>query len=424
MNLETIKTAVLVILVSISLILTIGVWNFSSQYDELENSTVLRETSINGEKQSAKDIIKPTNIVFHNNGAHYGLKEKETESSLYKEMQQWSIRQFGNLQQQSIEIDEPSVEVIFPVELPYEVLPLLFDIDENIVFPDSSFNRIQFQLRSETQGLDVLFLSTVHDQTLGADIQETNAYQKLSAFIEGGSLNSLISFSLSNGNTVYLPEEEVTLQNRTFTTNTISDWPLINNLFRDPTAVKNIGYYTDGSRKLETSILANQKYMEFVNPISTENKQFEREELLSKSISFVNNHDGWTDEFMLLDIDTINAVVHYQWVVKGYPVMGKLGTMEQIWQNQELTNYNRPLVELSHSFPDYEKPKLMSGSTLITFIEQNSLKYPLNSIEDIRIGYKIVQEETPDIISLQPNWYMKVSGKWILIENPSEQGGV
>src|SRR5699024_3966359 len=104
--------------------------------------------------------------------------------------------------------------------------------------------------------------------------------------------------------------------------------------------------------------------------------------------------------------------------------LNNLTLIEQKWEAQELYEYNRSLIRLTHEVNSAEKT-LPSGVELINYIENQSL-YDLNEIADIAVGYELkLLSNASDSMLLEPKWYHKAKGEWELVDtdNLNIQGG-
>src|SRR5699024_9559261 len=112
---------------------------------------------------------------------------------------------------------------------------------------------------------------------------------------------------------IYLPAESLEIKNRSITFQTIDSYLLVNALFNNPSNVSpNIGeaYFTDGQRGM--SILNEGRSMEFINPIHSNGEHMDPFLLLDRSLSKINEHKGWTNKFILIDINTLNNELRYR----------------------------------------------------------------------------------------------------------------
>ena len=67
--------------------------------------------------------------------------------------------------------------------------------------------------------------------------------------------------------------------------------------------------------------------------------------LLQKSINFVNNHGGWTDNYRFVGLDKGRRTVHFRiYGPDGYPVFGENNPISKIeidWAATEVSKYLR-----------------------------------------------------------------------------------
>src|SRR5699024_8893462 len=85
------------------------------------------------------------------------------------------------------------------------------------------------------------------------------------------------------------------------------------------------------------------------------------------------------------------------------------------WEAQELYEYNRSLIRLTHEVNSAEKT-LPSGVELINYIENQSL-YDLNEIADIEVGYELkFLSNASDSMLLEPIWYVKTKSECKIVD--------
>ncbi|GAA0501932.1 hypothetical protein GCM10008986_31860 [Salinibacillus aidingensis] len=440
MNLESIKSGILAILVVVSMVLTLSIWNYSN-YEEINEATT-KQISINGKDAELNEVILPSQMVFHQQNQSYQLKNRTDQLNFYQDIQEWNV----SLSNQVANAQDPGasyVEMIYPVEIPLNLLPNLMQFPEenrNASLPDWAFNQLVLIPNHDSDSITLSFRSTQHEQTFNAEVQNPESYTALVNHTQSeDALSELVAYEL-NDRVIYLPENETVLSKQTYTTSSIAVAPLINNLFPVTSYVRETsgGRYIDGSRMLEEyQVFPNQKYMRFVNPKSEEQSQagagFSREELITEANLFINNHDGWTQDYMLTnaEINSEHSTVTFDMLFNGYPVVSKLGHIEQRWINRELNTYIRPLMRLSTPLGS-ETVTLRSGEDIIYLLEEaeGPLTVPKKTIEDIQMVYTMSNEEegySSDIITLEPAWFMKSNGRWMPVPENGDmlnvQGG-
>src|SRR5690625_792971 len=93
MNIEIVKTYILILLVVISLVLTLALSNNQPKQETIHNATseYVNEVDLGGQEETKHRMIEPRSIIFHNNERYYGLSEQSVEKKLYHDMQKWVI---------------------------------------------------------------------------------------------------------------------------------------------------------------------------------------------------------------------------------------------------------------------------------------------------------------------------------------------
>ena len=76
-----------------------------------------------------------------------------------------------------------------------------------------------------------------------------------------------------------------------------------------------------------------------------------------------------------------------------------------------------PLVIAQTPISDVEEQKsLQSGVSTLESLSASG--YTSEEIDDIKIGYTWINSTESDrVINLEPNWYVKINGKWQLVES-------
>ncbi|MYL34459.1 hypothetical protein GLW05_12735 [Pontibacillus yanchengensis] len=435
MTVEHIKTIVLSSLIATSLLLTVAIWNYQPNLDELGDENIIdAATKINGQQKTMKEILEPKQMIFHENNRTFSLSSRTASLDLFEEMRTWPMTDFETLSSNQLE-RESKVEVIFPTAVPLNVLANTLSINEEEKLPEYNVNRIFIEISNNQSSTSVYFVTDGEDQVIRAVIRNFDVYKSLDQYLVNSYDHvDYLTIDEKRDNPIYIPEGEMTLPVYTYTTTPISVSPLINVLFNDPNMVRpnsstfGQSYYTDSTRQLR--INQDQKYMRFVNPSISNIDSLPRQEVLKQSLDFVNDHNGWTDNYKLFNINDSGSTIDYRIFKKGYPVFddNNLSLIQQTWAEQELYAYNRAMVQFATLIEsESQQVTLASGSDVLDYLNKSMNQFPL-LIEDIAIGYKM--EETNKVslvLTLKPVWYIKtVGGDWkpLSEEGFNDQGGV
>lgn len=418
MNLETIKTVALTLLVLVSILLTFGLWNYTPEYDRSSDDYV-NEVDLGGVEVTKRDVVQPDQIIFHKDKAYYGFANIKEQQNLYKDMQDWSLHDF----QMSHAVYNPKktdqIEITFPTPIPMEMIQTLFTFHEEVttddMFPSWSFNRIFITFNDPESTLTVTFHSIDHREQSSAIINNSNIYNKLMSYMdENDELVEYIAFDEEADTPIYLQATPVNMIRRSLAIENIDSSLLVDALFSNPTLVShNIreSSFSDGQRAL--SIHQEGNSMEYYNPIESSTDRMDPIELLDRSIAQINDHKGWTEEYHLSSINQLKNNVIYRMHYDGYPVYNTsdLSTIEQEWQDHDLHFYRRLLFSLNDSLGK-ENMTLHGGTEVVNFLKHNS-SFDTNRISDIKIGYKLTYlEDTSYSVVLEPAWYVNYDNRW------------
>ncbi|MEQ6376370.1 two-component system activity regulator YycH [Bacillaceae bacterium S4-13-56] len=419
---ENIKTVLLTFLIFMSLLLTLVLWNYQPEYDWLDDGTqYVHETKLDGKELAFKNVLSPLKVVLHQNNQHSSLLSASDQLGFYKKMSEWTLTNWTVLSDREIVLQADRLELVLPEEIPYSMIESLFVVENRRDIPkNGSFSRIVFSIGDYQKNIYISFVPETGNNRLRAQILNANVMDVINDFISA-SMNNMdfMLFETRKGFPIYLPNGEVDLTKYTYSTNRLDVQPLVNVLFSDPKLVRQSlssdgeMYYTDGTRGMEVS--QNDRYIEFINPPTSDFRELNKEDLITQSIDFMNDHAGWTDEYKLFSIDESTNTINYRLFVKEYPVFDydNLAVIEQTWRDREIYQYRRPMIELATTFESSETTTLRSGQSVIEYLEQNQERYSTELIYDIAIGYFMQQRaDFSYIVSLEPSWFINYDGTW------------
>ncbi len=435
MTWENIKSILLSILVGTSLLLTLAIWNYQPEYDVLDTGNIIDEsTKISyGSKESLKSIIHPKRIVFHQNNRIFSPDDQAKEDKLFKEIRSWPLTDFQYRAKGTYDRNS-TIEVVFPTAVPIKTLvnSLTVKKKEKEDLQELSVDRMLIQMSQRQSSSLVHFVSSKSDENIKAEIQNYDVYSNVEDYLVNPyAQENYVTYEKKRKSPIYLPADQITLPMNTYPTKVTDVKPFINVLFNNPNLVgrnsSNVGedYYSDGTRRL--LIYENETMMEFINPVETEYSIMNRSELIRQSLEFVNDHNGWTDNYNLYHIDQNNNNIRYRLMKDNFPVFDEenRSVILQQWKNQEIFKYQRSRLRLLSPFGSQEVT-LRSGSDVLAYLEKAWKEYPPYLIDDIAIGYQMKRSgSSSSIYTLEPGWFIKI-GDWQRIEFDEEimnQGG-
>mgnify|MGYP001347455827 CR=1 FL=1 len=431
MKLETVKTIALVVLISISFFLTFALWTYQPNNEYfLDDEKLLEEADLGGIEETKQTLIVPNKMVFHMNNSYYGMDPQRIKN-LYENMQKWVYEDFHIEKVDETESHHYNIEVKFPTPLPMDVLNNIFHLNNlDIDLPSWSFQTFYVYLDMENASINVEFISLDRREKATAIVRDTEQFNSLVSLLNHeGEFYRVTAFD-GSGSNIYIPSEQISLEWRMTTITLIEPEKLINVLFNDPSIVNQTTSYNGSLTFLTDSsqlrVLQDNGLMEFVSPVS-ESGSIAPIDLLNRSIVNINGHDGWTDDFNLMGINSEEDKVRYQMFYQGYPVFSTAGlsTIEQRWNSQRLVEYRRPLIRIS-SVLNESKEELPLGEEIIDYLYNQDI-FKLENINDITIGYSLDYNSEERYLVFDPGWFIKYNNEWIEInlENNSSdvEGG-
>src|SRR5699024_8958937 len=131
-------------------------------------------------------------------------------------------------------------------------------------------------------------------------------------------------------------------------------------------------------------------------------------DLLDVSVNNINEHSGWTNNFMYSGSTESKNNIRFRLTYNGLPVydQNQYSLIEQEWRDDELHQYNRPLIEVG-SLLNEEETELSSGEEIKEKVLASQDKYNLSDIKDIRIGYYMDYSDDTHSLTLEPSWFVQ-----------------
>lgn len=418
MKIETVKSYILSILVIISLLLTFALWNYKPNLSTVNSGeNYLNEIDLGGLQHTKRSIIQPDKVIFHKNNGIFGFEDTNDREVFYRKMQDWTLDDYKTGESKTRVLDRNYVEVIFPSDMPVELIKSLFKVDKDDQLPSWSFDRIYIMFNQANSTLDLKLISIDNHQQATFTVKDSSIFRNVWSSIQSErSQREYLSFG-DDDIPIYIPKDPVEARDRTLSVNTINVNLLVGALFQDPSIVNPNsadGYLSDGQRRIK--LLEDRRAMEFAHPMHSNSDRSNVVELLDRSLANINSHKGWTDTYYLETINQGANLLRYRMKYDGYPVFNTsdLSIIETELINLELRAYRRPLFNLVNEL-DSQEVTLASGEEITSFLTNNDV-FKKELIRDIQIGYKLTYFDlVSHTLSLDPAWYVNYNDDWIEI---------
>lgn len=435
---ESIKTAVLWILILSSITLTWLLWTFQPEYDAIEESN---ETYVEiedlGDTRTLPEIVQPRQIIIHREEERSLLLPlDDTYKDILQELEEVKIDYVypqWESQAPSIEREFTGMELIFDHSLEGDWLKAFFTMEEDHLAIEQ-VDRIIFLLNPDDEDntdLLVQFVDMEDEAVYESDISLTMS--DLEKMYEGtGNKQVAVEKHLFRGETEtfqpisYVTTEPISLEKYTYETTDLSAQAFTQILFNDPSVIEtypqtNQGEtYTDGNRIM--SLNESGSILHFVRPDIRGGSPAGVPSVIEDGLDFINNHSGWTNDYLADDWAETDLDDHasFRLYVQGLPVLASNQGQDQHFKvgvkraANSITEYTRPMYQLA------DEPLEKSGNvTLPPFedVQQHIREYEAFSnraVEDITIGHYMVRQRS--YATFEPGWYVKIDGRWTLLD--------
>jgi len=415
MSYEAIKSLILTLLIGTSIFLSFILWTYQPNYKQIYDTSYVNEANVGGREILKSELIKPQHILFKKRDEVYGFEKPLLKNNFYEEMTNWTFYEY---KESSVEDEDDlnhHIEILYPLQISSELLSNMFTFNDNINLPSWSFDKISMTLDEQKHTMEMAIYSVDNRRKITATVDKLEVFEFLQSYFY--DLTDLIQYIDVNEDDekqpIFIPKDTIEMQKKTLVISQIEPELFVNALFSNPNVVtpnRKEAYFTDGQRGMR--IVHDDNGLEFIHPIQT---TFERNDLLSlldKSVEHINDHKGWTNNFLLDDYISINNELIFRLHHDGYSLFDyhHLTTIQEVWRNQQLYRYHRPLYRLDNVLSN-KKENLPSSEELIGYLKQSE-SYEFNKINDIKIGYYVQFLHDSHSVSLEPNWFILYENDW------------
>ena len=429
---EHIKSAVLILLILLSVSLTFSIWTFRTNYQPIEQAPAVETIS---EKQKLGDVILPYKLIAMSEDGVTGTTGREDIGKLMDFMKTWS---FQNLTEADKEvtmeeaddiISQPNtVTLFFRSPIPFGVADSLFRFADSVT-TEASFSQIVIETQSDIGLIHFIGKDGGRRFTAQATGVEPEQLNDLLAGAKG--LEPYGAVERETAMTLYLPATSTSVSNMTFFQQEVSPSRFKKALFPDITLVKQVptGEHSEKYHDIERQMIVDteMKTLRFNNTRMSDSEGVSiPSELLMDSLDFVNGHGGWTNEFVLSSMDPLRKQIKYRMVVEGYPVFSEITLTEitQIWGNGQISSYARPYYQLGEPTPENAEKRLPAGTAVAEGLRTDP-EVDFNQVDDIVRGYhlQLIQRGEEALYTLEPEWFYEENGEWHPVNNAGTGGG-
>ncbi len=430
--LEQVKSAILLLLIVMSLTLTFSIWTYSPSYETIDAPIVNIAIA---EKRKMEDVVKPYRVIISQGDNLRGSNSSSIIDREMNSMKSWEVQtvELLNNQATASQINEyingsNKMTFFYQAEVPIRTFASILMFGDTI-YPDTSFNRLVVDWSKEArEGISLFFINTNTQKVYRAGVEKEDR----NAFVEriNSQVRTLPIYNEVENKgklSLYVSASPEKLTRSTYYMEDIATERFKNALFSNPSLVRTNPLGTSGLEYTDDSALMKVDFqnrnLSYFHPASESSYSISPAELIQNSLGFVNEHDGWTNDYRYTRMNPTNQQVIYQLHYAGLPVFSYDTATEivQYWGANRVYRYNRPYYTLN-SLPINKEVVLPSGQEIYNLLSVLP-DVRISSINDIMPGYQLSRNTNQPLVTLEPTWYYSLNGTWIRISDEILGGG-
>lgn len=420
---EQIKSLLLTFLVILSITFTLLIWNYKPDYKIIEETQV-EEVLIRQPKQ-LQDVLKPYRLLYHQDNQFFGTMSPNVFNTIYKHLLSWEIDELELINNDLS--DEKMNELLrtnnratmfFNEEIPLQVFSNILTFDDNDL-PQLSFTHLIIDwanLESNNQ-VQLLFLNTEKRILLRGYVDVLQTDRFIEDVIEPiGDYSTYVEINRDSSHSLYVAENPIPATRYRYVIEEISLDVFKNIVFPEPNIVLR-NKESDQSERYsdDTSIMTvdtKTHIINYVYPFEESIAPIPSSKLLLDSFDYVNDHGGFTADYRFSSMNVGKHIIEYQLFLHGLPIYSNMTTTRIVttWGENRIYRYRRPYYLIELAFERAQK-ELASGEEVIEHI-QTLKDYPFKEVDEVVVGYYLIQDEKQDLFILEPSWFAITNNVW------------
>lgn len=429
---EQIKSFLLAFLIFLSITLTLLIWNYKPEYEQIEETQV--EEVLISEPKQMQDVLRPYRVLYRQNDLFTGTVSSSVLNELYRHLITWQVSDLeliysniSDVKMNEIVRTNNRATLFFNEEIPLQTFSNVLTF-YNKDLPDASFTRliIDWSTLEEQDQLQLLFLNTEKRLLFRGYIDLQSNRRFLAKIIEPAKqYTSYTEIERDSLRSLYVAQDPIEATQYTYLDEELSLDSFKNIVFTNPSIVqRNIESpqsekYSDDMSWMQVD--TQNKILNYVNYLAESIAPIPSTNLIFDSFEYVNEHGGFTSDFRLSSMNVGKHIIEYQLFLHGYPVYSDITTsIITTWGENRLFRYRRPYYSIESDVPNERLVKnLPSGEMVVDYV-RNSEDYNFEEVDEIVMGYHLIQN--PDAYIFDPSWFVISNNDWTHI-TPDQLGG-
>jgi regulatory protein YycH of two-component signal transduction system YycFG len=433
---EHVKSAILLLLVVLSVSLTFSIWTYTPSYDTIQQAPVV-DISI-ADRKRINEVVKPYKMVFSFKDGHTGTTAFPQVERVLGVMKDWEIRDLTLISNNIslTQLNEYSrlanrFTILYPSDIPFPVYDNIIPFSNTNIPEVGGFDRLIVDWsKTADEEFTLYFASSTTKQIYSAKATKISSQQFQEKIIIPATDFPKYTEIQRNGQlNMFVPSEDVASIRYTYILKEVPPARFKDALFDNANKVRRsmVGTYneefTDDTALMTVDSL--DRTLSYVYPAAESDVPGTPAKLVFDSLDFINEHEGWTDDYRLVGINPNNQKVDYQLYLQGHPVFSDMTstTISTYWGTNRVFRYIRPYFTLDLSLPsETDAAILPSGPEAAKLLDQ------VESIDGTRVtgltvGYYLTRDDERSLLNLEPSWFYLANGVWSRLTPETIGGG-
>ncbi|ARJ50876.1 YycH family regulatory protein [Staphylococcus lutrae] len=429
---ELIKSIILALLVLLSIVLTVMIWNFSPDLTDADSTHTKEDTEAIGTRydKSLNQVITPLQLVEVDNEHIKGKPAGKEVNVMMTAFQKHRITEVEDIQNDEVvllrHLSNHFLVLDYPTDIPLSMylndviempakVPTNFNFDRLILDLDNTQHIVLYAMQSNHQRA-IKLVTNLSAQNIQERIQKMKGFEPYTDIVTNRR-------AINKATYLYTLKKSKDLKSYRTIFNRINVEDLNAILFDNTPIVRttNSGNTTYNNNTGVVNYNANRETYDYTNLSEDEHSTRNMNVSLPRAFDFINKHGGFTDDFRLFRADRDQGELTYQMFLNGRPIFypNQLNEIRVIWGERGLYEYSRGLLKTNVTIDNGEKPEALPDAEEVRAALASQSTLDFSKVSQMVVGYRMSplkgEEETIEIqegSQFIPTWYVKYDNEW------------
>lgn len=431
---EFFKTIILVILVLSSLVFTLLVWSYETDFSEVETSLSALPNTGQGERVEYARVIRPYQYVFIEGNELSGTQDVNAMNiSLREHLDGTSVESlhFGsdlsNMNEMLQDIDSQRILILdFSTNIPTTTFLTTYGIDFEGYRPTGDMSRVIFDLRDTHAIMYLLNRDTQYTSRVMIELPSQDVISTIEQYSERYENFSSIITNRNNASrltSIYSPSAPTGMHREVFISSVTSVDVLNQVMFlnNDFTSMDQNGITMYENDNVAT-YYNNETYRYlYQNKHEVQTESSNDQLTIRKAFDFLNSHRALNRNSIIFNYESDKSQLTIRDSLNGKLVFSDdiVNTIIVSDGEEEIYEYQRSQLRTSTQIPAQDIVTLPNIETVryeIASSDDLSLQYVTNFIVGYNMRFSEEQSEL-NLVTFTPSWFILYDGEWMRYED-------